>query len=257
MIGEVGVGVSVLGGVAVVVGVNVRVGVHVSMGVALIVGVIVSVGVAVRVDDTVVIVGVIVTVGVAVKVGVMVIVRVMVGVTVRVSVAVRVEVLVGVNVAVRVGVYVFVLAGGCVGVYVFGTKVADGKMIQGVLVAVTCAVAVTCGEAAGVDVFATGGLLEGFGVALGLFAPFVGVFCGVRKISCQDGGVRIAGKTGSITTVLLSEIYCALGSNFESILAWTVHCGARPIASVPVNNMQTSPSKTIAGNKIQSRFRRS
>ena len=94
------------------------------------------------------------------------------------------------------------------------------------LLAVTCPVAVICGEGeagAGVDVF-TGGLLgDGFGVSLGLFAPLVGVavdvFCGVRKISCQTGGVRMAGKIGSITTVLLSEIYCAFGSSFESMLA--------------------------------------
>ena len=156
--------------------------------------------------------GVAVTMGVAVRVGVNVGVNVMVDVGVMVGVAVRVF----------VGVYVFVLAGGCVGVYVFGTKVADGKMIQSVLVAVTCLVAVICGEAAGVDVF-TGGLLEGFGVALGLFAPLVGVgvgvFCGVRKVSCQGAGVRISGKTGSITTVLLSATYCALGSSFESMLA--------------------------------------
>jgi len=210
MTGEVGVGVSVMGGVEVIVGVNVTAGVHVSVGVMLVVGVIVSVGVSV-------------TVTVAVKVGGMatVGVRVYVDVTVTFNVAVRVKVLVGVGVAVRVGVFVF--AGGCVGVGVFGTKVADGKNIQSVLVAVTCAVAETCGEAAGVDVCTTGGLLEGFGVALGLFTPFwvgVGVFCGVRKISCQDGGVRIAGKTGSITTaVLLSEMYCALGSSFESMLA--------------------------------------
>jgi hypothetical protein len=186
-------------------------GVSVIVGVALIVGVIVSVGVSVTVIVAVM-VGVRVTVAVAV----------MVGVALRVEVAVRVEVSVFVPVGDFVGVYVFVATGGCVGIIVITTGVADGKMIQDVLVAVTCAVAVTCGEAAGVDVF-TGGLLEGFGVALGLLAPFVGVdvgvFCGVRKISCQDGGVRIAGKTGSITTVLLSSTYCALGFNFESILA--------------------------------------
>lgn len=119
-------------------------------------------------------------------------------------------------------------------------------------------VAVTCGELTGVTGVGVcaGGSVEDFWVAVGLLVVSASVFCGVRNVCAQTGGVSISGKTGSITnSVRLSAIYCALGSNFESMLACTFHCGARPIASVPVRDMQTNPSNTIARNNIQSRFR--
>jgi hypothetical protein len=132
-------------------------------------------------------------------------------------------------------------------------------MILNVLLAVrrTVAVVVTRGEAAGVDVLGED-VFCGFGVEVGLLlGTLVDVFPGVRKVSFQGGGVKIPGRIGSMTSaVLLSAMYCALGSNFEPMLACTFHCGARLIASVPVRHMQTSPSSTIARNNIQSRFRR-
>jgi hypothetical protein len=66
------------------------------------------------------------------------------------------------------------------------------------------------GETAGVDV-CPAWVFVGFNVALGLGFPvlFVGVPpCGVRNVSPHDGGVRMAGRTGSITRVLLKAMYC-------------------------------------------------
>ena len=246
------VGVSVMVGVNVFVGVNVSVGVRVSVWVAVMVGVSVTVGVDVMV-------GVNVFVGVSVIVGVNVRVRVavFVGVSVLVKVAVLVEVDVLVGVKVRVGF----------GVDVAGLGVDDGKKRIYVALGVTCAVSVPVTR----SVLVTAGVcvavrLAGF-VSVGGFRvavawsdppplPLVGVREGVSAVTCQVAGVRMSGEIGSTTScVPLSETYCAFGFSIESMLAFTVHCGTRPIASVPDSSINNNPSKKIAKSKVQSRLR--